>query len=247
MKISRQLWRNEKWFEFCEKIKNRDKYTCLECRRSSSEVVLQVHHTIYIPNKFPWEYSLSDCRTLCKGCHAKEHGLIEPGKGWILLSINDLGNLSGTCERKNCGKSIRYEHLTYHPSWGYKTVGSTCIEHLTEKDKALSSDVLKLYKTISKFVHNSEWHVRLTKKNKKYLQTIYNNHLIKIYGRDQYYSFQVAIKRKGQRWYDYKGFVNAKGKGIEEVKEMAYIVLKGTTSNNNEEKAILRKLFKSIR
>ena len=236
MKISRNLWRNERWFKFCEKVKSRDKYKCLQCKRSSTEVVLQVHHTVYIQNKSPWEYSLSDCHTLCRGCHAKEHGLIEPDKGWSLLSINDLGNLSGTCERKNCGKSIRYEHSTYHPSWGYKKVGSTCIEHLTEEDKSLSGDVLKLYKTISKFVHSSEWKTRLTKKGKEYLQATYNNHLVKIYGKDNYYSFQVAIKRKGERWYDYKDFVNAKGKGLEEVKEMAYIVLKGTTSSSEGRK-----------
>ena len=138
MQISRKHWRNENWFKFSEKVKNRDNYTCILCGRDSNEVILQIHHEIYIKGKLPWEYSLSDCRTLCKGCHAREHGLIEPDKGWSLLAIDDLGNLDGICERLNCGKKIRYEHLTYHPKWGYKNVGSTCIEHLTEQDKSLS-------------------------------------------------------------------------------------------------------------
>ena len=247
MKVSRKQWQNKSWFKFSERVKSRDNHTCIQCNRNSNEVILQVHHEIYIEGKLPWEYSLSDCRTLCKGCHAKEHGLIEPDKGWSLLAINDLGNLYGVCERLNCGKNIRYEHLTYHPKWGYKNVGSTCIEHLTKKDKSLSHDVLKLYKNISKFVHSSEWNIKFTKKRKKYLQTIYSHHLISIYGSDNYYSFQIAIKTKGSRWHNYKDFIQARGKGLEEVKEMAYIVLKGTLSNNEEEKSILRSLFRSVK
>lgn len=90
----------------------RDGHRCLNCERPSNKVILQVHHEIYIPNKAPWDYSLSDCRTLCKRCHAKEHGIIEPDKGWSLISIDDLGDIAGLCERQNCGKNIRYEHLT---------------------------------------------------------------------------------------------------------------------------------------
>jgi hypothetical protein len=66
-----------------------------------------------------------------------------------------LGALDGICERKNCGTGIRYEHIIYHPNWGYKIVGSTCIDHLTQEDKLLSSDILKMYKQISKFVSKS--------------------------------------------------------------------------------------------
>jgi len=81
MKEPRKLWKNEKWYNFSDRVKERDEYKCLQCKRGRVEVTLQVHHEIYIPNKSPWEYSLSDCRTLCKGCHAKEHNLIEGSLG----------------------------------------------------------------------------------------------------------------------------------------------------------------------
>lgn len=246
MKSQRKLWRNEEWFNFSETVKRRDSYKCLQCERSSHEVTLQVHHERYVPNKPPWEYAASDCRTLCKGCHAREHGLIEPDRGWSLISIDDLGTTSGACERSGCGSSIRYEHLTYHPSWGYKIVGSTCIEHLTQEDKLLSGVVLKLYKTISDFVHSSDWSIGFTKNSNKYISTKHNHHLIRIYGKSNYYSFQLAIKVKGEKWHMYKDIVNLKGKSFEEVKELAYIALKGTTTNDREEKQHLRKLYSCL-
>lgn len=82
MKKPRKLYINEKWYEFSGKVKQRDEYKCLQCGRREPEVILQVHHEIYVKGKAPWEYPLSDCRTLCKGCHAREHKLIEPDKGW---------------------------------------------------------------------------------------------------------------------------------------------------------------------
>ena len=241
----KKLWAKEKWREFSERVKSRDDYKCLQCARDKTEVTLQVHHELYIRNKAPWEYSLSDCRTLCKGCHAKEHSLIEPDKGWYLLSIEDLGDLIGTCERINCGNSIRYEHHTYHPNWGYKIVGSTCIEHLTQEDRLLSHDILKLYKQISKFIHNSTWSNGFTQKGKKFIYTTYKHHQIRIYG-DKNYNFQVALKEKGVRWFDFQKPVNTRNKSLEEVKELAFIVLKGTITNDKKEKELLRGLYRNI-
>ena len=134
MKKNRIFWRKEDWCFFANKVQKRDSFCWTTCRRSASEVVLQVHHKIYIAGRKPWEYALSDCVTLCKGCHAREHGIIEPERGWTLLAIDDAGGLDGVCERNNCKNPIRYEHLTYHPNWGYLTVGSTCAvsyTHLT--------------------------------------------------------------------------------------------------------------------
>lgn len=192
----KKLYRRNEWFEFAHKVLERDGYKCLKCHRSPPEVVLQVHHERYIRGKAPWEYALSDCSTLCKGCHAREHGHIEPDSGWVLLSIDDLGDLIGTCERAGCGKDIRYEHLTYHPQAGYKVVGSTCIEHLTRQDIDLSSDILKNYKNISKFVHDSDWYRGWTKNGKPYIETKHGHDLIRIYGKDGGLRFSSCLERE---------------------------------------------------
>lgn len=247
MKKYKKLWRNEKWYEFSEKVKKRDGYKCLSCGRSSLEVTLQVHHEIYLQEKFPWEYALSDCRTLCKGCHARHHSLIEPNSGWTLISIDDLGGLDGTCERTGCGNDIRYEHLTYHPSWGYKKVGSTCVEHLTQDDKLLGNSILSIYTNISKFLSDSSWIKSITKNGKRYIFAEYKHHQIRIYGDDRYYSFQIVLKKLGSRQYQYKDIVPTKDKGLDEVKELAYIVLKGLLAEDESEKFLLRTIYRSIR
>jgi len=246
MKTKRKLYINEKWYEFSEKVKSRDDYECLQCRRKEPEVTLQVHHEKYIKGKAPWEYSLSDCRTLCKGCHARSHGLIEPNRGWTLISIDDRGARDGTCERNGCGNEIRYEHNTYHPSWGYMVVGSTCIEHLTKEDRLISSTTLKYYQNISDFVHSNEWSDKYTKKGKKYLTRKYKHHSIRIYGDENRYAYQLVLKEKGVRWHDFKDIVNLPNRSLLEVKEIAYIVLKGTVSENEEEKSTLRDIYKRV-
>lgn len=246
MAKQKTLYTNEEWLYFSLKVRKRDGNMCLNCFRPSTEVVLQVHHEKYIPNKKPWEYPLSDCITLCRGCHAREHGLIEPNSGWFLISIDDLGGLYGTCERANCGADIRYEHLTYHPEWGYKTVGSTCIEHLTQKDKKLSGKILTCYRNISSFVHKSSWENGTTKANKAYIGTTHAHDLIRIYGSENRYAFQVALKERGRRFYNYQDVVGVHGKSLLETKELAYIMLKGLTTKSDEEKTMLRKLYKNI-
>ncbi|TVV44875.1 HNH endonuclease [Thalassolituus sp. C2-1] len=247
MPKQKNLYRNDRWFEFSQRVKLRDNNKCLICHRSPPDVVLQVHHELYIPNKQPWEYALSDCSTLCKGCHAREHGLIEPNSGWFLISIDDLGDLVGTCERENCGNDIRYEHLTYHPQWGYKKLGSTCIEHLTKKDKNLSGKVLACYRNISSFVHSSHWYKGKTKSDKPYIGAKHSHDLIRIYGNEGNYAFQIAIKEKGRKFHHFKDIVRTPRKALDEVKELSYIALKGLTSDDEEEKEMLRNLYRSIK
>ena len=243
----RKSWKKIEWFEFSNKVKQRDNFKCLNCNRNSTEVVLQVHHEIYRENKLPWEYALSDCITLCRGCHAREHNLIEPNSGWFLISINDLGALDGICERNNCNSNIRYEHLTYHPNWGYKIVGSTCIEHLTQQDKLQSKDILNTYKKISHFISNSKWESGLTTNSKRYLETKYKYHIIRIYGTDKKYSFQLAIKEKGSRSKDWKKPLFIKNIGLEEIKELAFIGLLGNITEDTKEKQSLRNIYKNIK
>ena len=248
MKNYRKSYRNKKWFDFSTKVKLRDGNKCLKCGRNESEVVLQTHHISYKPNFEPWDYPLSDCITLCKGCHSREHGLVEPSSGWTLISIGDLGGLDGICERKGCGTEIRYEHLTYHPQWGEKTVGSTCIEYLTRQDQFLSNEVLKIFRKISSFINKSYWEEGLTKKGKTYLYTTHAHSQIRIYGKENYYSFQIVLKNKGEKWFDFGNFIKVKkGKNLEQVKELAFIVLKGLLTEKKEEKRILRNIYSRIR
>ncbi|WP_156302274.1 hypothetical protein [Methylogaea oryzae] len=197
--------------------------------------------------KAPWEYALSDCRTLCKGCHAKEHGLIEPDRGWTLLAIDDLGGLDGICERKGCGAEIRYAHTTYHPKWGYMIVGSTCIEHLTQEDRLLSGSVIHLYNNVSNFVHSSAWEGGISKKEKRYISSTYKHHQIRIYGEEPSHSFQLALKEKGVRWHKFGEVIQAKEKSTLAVKELAYVALRGTLSDSEEEKRLLRNLYRELK
>lgn len=242
----RPIFVNDKWRDFSAKVKRRDGHRCLRCSRGADEVVLQVHHERYIEGKAPWEYALSDCRTLCKGCHAREHQLIEPDSGWTLLAITDLGGLEGICERNHCGNTIRYAHQTYHPAAGYKIVGSTCIEHLTREDQLLSSSVVRLYKNISEFVHASQWKEGMSKKGKRYIATTYRHHSIRIYGDENRYAYQLVFKEKGVKWHTYADVVPLPNRGMEQVKELAYVVLKGKISRDEEEKERLREVYRRV-
>ena len=49
----------------------RDNFSCQEC--GDSESTLSVHHLIYYPNKFPWEYKDEELKTLCDYCHGSLH------------------------------------------------------------------------------------------------------------------------------------------------------------------------------
>ena len=243
----KNLYTNDMWVCFASRVMKRDGWKCLKCHRSQPRVVLQVHHEIYLPNRAPWEYALSDCSTLCKGCHAREHALIEPSSGWILVSIDDLGGPFGICERTGCCAEIRYEHTTYHPGWGYKRVGSTCIEHLTKADKNLSGSLLVYYRTISNFVHSSRWRPGTTRQGIPFFSTRHNYHSIFIYGDVYLYSFQLHLKARGRAYWKKKDAVPLPGKSLEEVKELAYIALRGATAQDESEKTMLRRMYKSIK
>ena len=247
MKQKRKSYYNNKWYDFSKSVKYRDGNKCLKCGRKEPEVVLQTHHKVYKPNFEPWEYPLSDCITLCKGCHAREHGLVEPSNGWTLISIEDLGGLDGICERKGCGNEIRYEHVTYHPKWGYMSVGSVCVEHLTVEDQFLSHEVLKIFNRVSDFIRKSTWESSFTKKGNMYLHTTYAHHKIRIYGKENFYSFQIILKIKGEKWCDFQDIIPAKNKNLEQVKELGFIVLKGLITEKEREKELLRSIYKKIR
>lgn len=106
----------KQWTEFRRSVIELDGGKCTMCGRLEDEVTLQVHHKRYITGRKPWEYGTKDCVTLCKGCHATEHGIIMPQHGWEYGGEEDLGDLSGICEK--CGTSIRYVFIVYHEKWG---------------------------------------------------------------------------------------------------------------------------------
>ncbi|RLD55219.1 MAG: hypothetical protein DRJ01_16945 [Bacteroidetes bacterium] len=128
------LYTKKEWKEFRDNVIEADGYKCTICGRTSEEVTLQVHHKEYIKGKLPWEYGLDKCQTICKGCHAAEHGIIKPKFGWEYVGDDDLEDLIGTCE--NCGAAIRYVFVVYHKDWGYMDVGTLCCDNLTDTEIA---------------------------------------------------------------------------------------------------------------
>jgi hypothetical protein len=164
MKERRKLYYNEKWHDYSASIIKRDNFRCRQCGRDKSEVILQTHHIKYAYSLKPWEYPKSGCLTLCKGCHAEEHGIIEPTSGWTLISIDDLGGLDGICKRQGCGTEIRYLHEIYHPKCGYLSVGSSCVELLTKEDQSISKSALRINTMIDDFINKSMWDVDSTEK-----------------------------------------------------------------------------------
>lgn len=120
----------QKWVEFRSEVIRLDGGTCTRCRRGEADgVVLQVHHSRYIPGHLPWEYPYELCETLCRGCHAREHGKLPPSVGWEYVGDHDLGDLDGTCEL--CGTSIRYVFFIQHEKWPSMEVGEICCDNLT--------------------------------------------------------------------------------------------------------------------
>lgn len=148
------LYADKKWAEFRERIIALDGSVCLECGRSEADgVALQVHHKHYIPGRRPWEYDPSDCETLCKGCHAREHGEIRPGTGWEYIGEDDLGDLFGTCEL--CGTAIRYVHHVQHPHWEPMGVGTDCCDSLTGTTEATTAR--RRLGRLRRFLTSSKW------------------------------------------------------------------------------------------
>lgn len=248
----KNIYKNLKWINFSEEVKKRDKYSCVKCQRNQSEVILQVHHNTYRKKKKIWEYGLSDCETLCKGCHRREHGILEPSEGWVLIDINDLGDKIGMCERYKCETSIRYENYIYHPSWGYITVGSTCVDYLTEVEREFCKNTRKIYEKVSKFLNikDSEWYKRKNKKeNLNYKAINYDKRTkIAIYSRkenkNKNYSFNIFINKE---WVFKKPWETKFQYGdIERVKEMALLQLLHRKSRKKEIIKTIEKIWDNM-
>jgi hypothetical protein len=127
---------------------------CERCSRSAGDgLVLQVHHKEYIRGHKPWEYEHSDCEVLCKGCHAKEHGKIQPTSDWVLVGEDDLEEVCGICD--NCGTEIRYVFFIEHPKWNSMAVGTDCCDYLTESEEA--TKWRRFIEKKKRFINSKSW------------------------------------------------------------------------------------------
>ncbi len=151
------LYTHADWKRFRGEVIKLDGDRCVRCSRGHNDVVLQVHHKRYIPGRKPWEYAHSECETLCKGCHAEEHGIIMPTSDWCLLGTDDLGGLNGNCEL--CGTALRYSYAIVHPSWGAMAVGTDCCDKLTGTTDASEHHdmMLKDRGKLKRFVSSPNW------------------------------------------------------------------------------------------
>lgn len=148
------LYANEKWAVFRSKVIALDGGDCVVCGRSTFDgVVLQVHHKFYISGRKPWEYELCDCETLCRGCHAREHGEIRPDTGWEYVGEEDLGDLCGNCEL--CDTAIRYVHYVQHKHWEQMGVGTNCCDNLTGTKEA--TEARRLMGRFRRFMSADKW------------------------------------------------------------------------------------------
>lgn len=154
-----KLYRQREWKLYCTEQIKLHGGVCAHCLRSEDEVVLQVHHPNYVKGPLPWEYPYEECEVLCRGCHAREHGIIMPSKDWELIGEDDLGGLEGECER--CGTKLRYTHMVTHPNWGVMIVGSDCCDKLTESTIGGESHAafLNYVNRRKTFVNSTKWEV----------------------------------------------------------------------------------------
>lgn len=151
-------YRRKDWNKYRNEVIELDGGVCVRCKRNPSQgVVLQVHHKEYLSGKLPWEYPYKSCETLCKGCHASEHGIVRPFSGWECIGCDDLGGLEGECEL--CGTCIRYVFLVQHEKWPPLEVGETCCDHLTETTEASDymESVRRLESRRQRFIQSRRW------------------------------------------------------------------------------------------
>jgi hypothetical protein len=85
-----------------------------------------------------------------------------PNRGWVLLSVTDLGDLAGACQR--CGTAIRYEHHCEHPMGVEAVVGCICCGDITqdyERAKRAETELKNLAIARSTFIVSPLWHRKI--------------------------------------------------------------------------------------
>ena len=186
--ISSISYRDKKWYDKRQKIIERDNHTCTRCGRRLSDNQLQVHHLHYFEERKPWEYEDFELITLCKHCHAEEHGQVKPSYGWKYEGMEDLEDLVGDCD--NCHQAIRYAHLISHPDWGFMTVGSQCAENLTSAFglSEREEDAKRLAQRYRRYLNSPKWKNR---KNGYFMD--FDDYHIKIWSHGSYCNLEIVF------------------------------------------------------
>lgn len=186
--ISSVSYRDRKWYDKRRSIIERDHNTCARCGAHLPDDELQVHHLHYFEGRKAWEYENFELITLCKHCHAEEHGHIKPTFGWVYEGMEDLEDLIGECD--NCHTPIRYAHLISHPAWGFMTVGSQCAEKLTSAWglSEREEQAKKLAQRYKRYMLSPKWNHR---KN-GYFMDLDDCH-IKIWEHNTFYNLEIAF------------------------------------------------------
>lgn len=151
-------YQHTQWHQFRDEVIKLDEGKCVRCFRSRLDgAVLQVHHKQYSPGRMPWQYKFDECETLCRGCHAEEHGKIMPQSGWEWYAVQDLEDLVGECEL--CGTHLRYLHLIGHKNWHSMEVGIDCCDRLTGTLEAaeFNDKYVKTNQARKRFVDSTRW------------------------------------------------------------------------------------------
>lgn len=180
-----KYYRDSRWLLKRNNILERDRYTCIRCSKKCASSELHVHYLNYVKGKKAWEYPDIEPITLCKGCHSKEHGILSPSGGWEYCGEDDLGSLSGECER--CGREIRYEHQIYHTKWGYMIVRSGCADILTNSSEE-EEHCIKLAQRFRRYINSPRWEHH---KNGYFIKL--DDYHIKIWEHPSYYNIQIEF------------------------------------------------------
>lgn len=149
-----QTYKSKEWFDFRSRLIRLRASTCEQCGKAPPmHVVFQIHHLTYKQDSFPWQYDDDEVMLVCKGCHAKLHGRIQPTSGWQLDYEDDLGSQDGECDC--CGREIRYAFYVSHEDWPSLTVGSGCCDRLTESSEG--SYRKAFFERLARFSNSKCW------------------------------------------------------------------------------------------
>jgi hypothetical protein len=188
-------YRSKEWFAFRRRAIDNVGGLCEHCNRSKAEgAIFQIHHPNYDQGRKPWEYELSDVEVLCKGCHAKEHGIIQPSTDWDFVGEDDLGEPSGECD--NCGREIKHICFVVHPQWNSLAVGTGCCDYLCESK--LASEYQKKNSRRIKFLAKANW-------NKDFIgveSTKFKGHKIELKNVETKFYFVIDDKEGKLRFTD---------------------------------------------
>lgn len=72
MSYSDQL-KDARWQKRRLEVMQRDKFLCRICPTPEEGAFLNVHHLVYYPGRYAWEYDDTELLTLCAPCHDKLH------------------------------------------------------------------------------------------------------------------------------------------------------------------------------